>query len=108
VRSQASGPDDWREAVREQFKRGADVIKLASHYSREEIAAAVDEAHALGLKVAVDAETFYIQWAVEAGADTIEHPLPRTDETIRLMAEKGTQAVPTLIPYIYIFDLAGG
>jgi len=52
---EASGPDDWREAVREQFKRGADVIKLASHFSREEVAAAVEEAHALGLKVAVDA-----------------------------------------------------
>lgn len=105
---EASGPDDWREAVREQFKRGADLIKLASHYSRAEVAAAVDEAHTLGLKVTVDAETFYIQWAVEAGADTIEHPLPRSDETIRLMARNGTASVPTLVPYIYIFDLAGG
>ncbi|MBL8268730.1 amidohydrolase family protein [Steroidobacter sp.] len=105
---EASGADDWREAVREQFKRGADLIKLASHYSRDEVAAAVDEAHTLGLKVTVDAETFYIQWAVEAGADTIEHPLPRSDETIQLMARKGTASVPTLVPYIYIFDLAGG
>ncbi len=102
---EASGPDDWREAVREQFKRGADVIKLASHFSREEVAAAVEEAHALGLKVCVDAETFYIQWAVEAGADMIEHPLPRTNQTIQLMAQKGTEAVPTLISYIIIFDL---
>lgn len=104
----ASGPDDWKEAVREEFNRGADLIKLGSHYSREEIKAAVEEAHALGLKVAVDAETFYVQWAVDAGADTIEHPLPRTDETIQLMAEKGIQSIPTLVPYIYIFDLYGG
>lgn len=105
---EASGADDWREAVREQFKRGADLIKIASHFSREEIAAAVDEAHALGLKVTVDSETFYTQWAVEAGADIIEHPLPRTDATIRLMASKGTASVPTLVPYNYIFDLSGG
>jgi len=105
---EASGPDDWREAVREQFKRGADVIKLASHFSREEVAAAVDEAHALGLKVVVDAETFYIQWAVDAGVDDIEHPLPRTDEVIRLMAEKRIEAVPTLVSYIYVFDHYGG
>jgi imidazolonepropionase-like amidohydrolase len=105
---EASGPDDWRQAVREQFKRGADVIKLASHFSRAEVAAAVEEAHALGLKATVDAETFYIQWAVEAGIDSVEHPLPRSDETIRLMAQKGTAAVPTLIPYIYIFDQDGG
>src|SRR5262249_34411893 len=40
--------------------------------------------------------------------DMIEHPLPRTDETIKLMAEKGTQSDPTLIPYILIFRQSGG
>jgi imidazolonepropionase-like amidohydrolase len=104
----ASGPDGWREAVRVQFKRGADLIKIASHFSPEEVAAAVNEAHALGLKVTCDCETFYIKWAVDAGVDMIEHPLPRTDETIREMVEKGTQSDPTLIPYILIFNLAGG
>ncbi len=102
------GPDEWRRAIREQFNKGADVIKVASHFSREEIAAAVDEAHALGLKITADAETFYIQWAVQAGVDVIEHPLPRTDETIRLMAEKGTQSDPTIYPYMKIFELYGG
>ena len=105
---EASGPDDWREAVREQFKRGADFIKIGSHFTAEEVAAAADEAHALGLKITADAETFYITRAVEAGVDMIEHPLPRTEETIRMMAAAGTEAVPTLIPYIYIFDLSGG
>lgn len=104
----AEGPDQWRQAVREQFARGADLIKIGSHFSREEVRASVEEAHALGLRVVADAETFYIQWAVEAGVDDIEHPLPRTDETIRLMAEKGTVAVPTLVPYAYIFDQLGG
>ena len=104
----ASGPDDWRQAVREQFHKGADVIKLGSHFSAEEVKAAVTEAHELGLKVTVDAETFYIQRAVEAGADTIEHPLPRSEETIQLMAKKGVTADPTLIPYQIIFDEWGG
>jgi imidazolonepropionase-like amidohydrolase len=104
----ASGPDDWRLAVREQFHKGADVIKLGSHFSVEEIRAAVQEAHELGLKVTVDAESFYIQRAVEAGADTIEHPLPRSEETIQLMAKKGVAADPTLIPYQIIFDEWGG
>jgi imidazolonepropionase-like amidohydrolase len=104
----ASGPDDWRQAVREQFHHGADVIKLGSHFSFEEIKAAVEEAHALGLKVTVDAETFYIQRAVEAGADTIEHPLPRSEETIQLMAKKGVAADLMLIPYQIIFDEWGG
>lgn len=104
---EASGPDEFRDAVRQQFKMGADLIKIASHYSREEIAAAVDEAHALGLKVTVDSETFYTGWAVEAGADTIEHPLPRTDEVIRMMADFGTASVPTIITYDYIFNERG-
>ncbi len=104
----ASGPDDWRQAVREQFHKGADVIKLGSHFSAEEVKAAVTEAHELGLKVTVDAETFYIQRAVEAGADTIEHPLPRSEETIQLMAKKGVAADPTLIPYQIIFEEWGG
>jgi imidazolonepropionase-like amidohydrolase len=104
----AEGPHDWRKAVREQFNKGADLIKLASHFSREEVKAAIEEAHALGLKVAVDCETFYVQWAVEAGADVIEHPLPRADQTIELMARNGTQADPTLVAYIYIFGRRGG
>jgi imidazolonepropionase-like amidohydrolase len=104
----AYGPDEWRLAVREQFHKGADVIKLGSHFSVEEVKAAISEAHELGLKVTVDAETFYIQRAVEAGADTIEHPLPRSEETIQLMARKGVAADPTLIPYQIIFEEWGG
>ena len=98
----------WRKAVREQFNKGADVIKLASHFSREEVEAAIEEAHALGLKVTVDAEAFYVQWAVEAGADCIEHLQPRSDEAIRLMAEKGTESVPTIFPFMRAQDLEGG
>lgn len=105
---EASGPDDWREAVREQFKNGADVIKIMSHFSRAEVAAAVEEAHALGVRVTCDCETHYVEWAVDAGVDMIEHPLPRTDETIGKMAAKGVASIPTVIPYDYIFDAAGG
>lgn len=105
---EASGPDDWREAVREQFRKGADLIKVTSHFSDAEIKAAVEEAHELGIKVTADAETFYIERAVRAGVDMIEHPLPRTDETIRMMAERGTESDPTLIPYLIIFRASGG
>ena len=105
---EASGPDDWREAVREQFFRGADLIKIASNFSKAEVQAAVDEAHNLGLKITCDCETLYTQWAAEAGVDGIEHPLPRTDEAIRIMAAKGVAAVPTVVVYSIIFDLRGG
>lgn len=104
---EANGPDGFRMAVRLQFKRGADLIKLASHFSPEEVRAAVDEAHNLGLKVTVDSETIYTQMAVEAGVDCVEHPLPRSDETIKLMVQKGTCADITLIPYQYINAMGG-
>lgn len=105
---EASGPDEWRDAVRMQFKQGADIIKLASHYSQAEIDAAVEEAHALGIPVTVDAETQYIDRAIQAGVDCIEHPLPRSDRAIELMAKNGIASVPTLVPYRYINRLGGG
>lgn len=104
----ASGPDQWRDAVRIQFQQGADLIKLASHYTQAEIDAAVDEAHSLGIPVTVDAETQYIDMAIKAGVDSIEHPLPRTDQAIALMAKNGIASVPTLVPYRYINRLGGG
>jgi imidazolonepropionase-like amidohydrolase len=94
--------------VRETFKRGASVIKVASHFAPDEIAAAVDEAHRLGLKVTCDCETIYTQMAVDAGIDIIEHPLPRTDATIAAMARHRTGSVPTLQVYQNVLDRSGG
>jgi imidazolonepropionase-like amidohydrolase len=105
---EADGADDWRLAVREQFKRGADWIKLASHFDEAEIHAAVTEAHRLGIPVTVDSETIYTEMAVKAGADSIEHPLPRSDEAVRLMAEHGVASVPTIVPYQIILKEWGG
>ncbi|WP_070154199.1 amidohydrolase family protein [Sphingobium phenoxybenzoativorans] len=104
---EADGADDWRKAVREMFKMGASHIKIASHFAPGEVKAAVEEAHNLGLKVTCDCETIYTQMAVEAGVDSIEHPLPRTDETIKLMAKKGVAAIPTMQTYQDLFDMRG-
>jgi imidazolonepropionase-like amidohydrolase len=105
---EANGADDWRAAVREQFKAGADWIKLASHFDEDEVQAAVKEAHRLGIPITVDAETIFTEMAVRAGVDSVEHPLPRSDETVRLMAERGIASVPTIIPYQIIIKDFGG
>lgn len=102
------GADAWRGAVREAFKQGASVIKVASHFSRDEIAAAVDEAHTLGLPVTCDCETIYIEMAVAAGVDMIEHPLPRSDQTVALMGRNKTGSIPTLQVYQNVLDTSGG
>lgn len=104
----ASGPDQWREAVRIQFAKGADLIKVASEFSQEEITAAVDEAHSLGLPITVDGETQYLDMAIKAGVDSIEHPLPRSDAAVALMAKRGIASVPTFVPYRMISRTRGG
>jgi imidazolonepropionase-like amidohydrolase len=105
---EVDGPDAWRAAIRKTFKEGASHIKIASHFSADEVAAAVDEAHLLGLKVTCDCETVYTAMAVRAGVDTIEHPLPRTDETIAEMAKRKVSAVPTLQVYQNLLERSGG
>lgn len=106
----ANGVDEVRKAVRYQIKHGAQLIKIcasggvmshtgepgAQHYSDEELAAIVDEAHRRGLKVAAHTHgASAVIHAVRAGVDCIEHGFLIDDETIELMVEKGTWLVPT-------------
>ncbi|MFJ6892877.1 amidohydrolase family protein [Streptomyces hokutonensis] len=106
----ANGVDEVRKAVRYQIKHGARLIKVcasggvmshtgtpgAQHYSDEELCAIVDEAHRRGLKVAAHTHgADAVRSAVEAGIDCIEHGFLLDDDTIALMAERGTFLVPT-------------
>ncbi|ALW87003.1 amidohydrolase [Hymenobacter sedentarius] len=117
----ANGPDQCRQAVREQFKRGADVIKIAStggvldlskdgsgpQYSEEEIRAVVETARDLGMKVACHAHgPEGIKRAVRAGVSSIEHGTLMDDEGRKLMKQKGTWYVPTIIAGKSVADSA--
>jgi imidazolonepropionase-like amidohydrolase len=107
----ANNADQLVEVIREQFKQGADFIKIYEtgpdsvhdghlstpyQYSEAELAAAVHEAARVGKRVAVHATgepgTLY---AVEAGVESVDHAYQLSDETMRLMKEKGIFAVPT-------------
>ena len=101
-----NGPWEWRAAVREQVRVLADWIKLGAPGDQEEIAAAIDEAHSLGVPVAIDSYGKYTDWAIAAGVDSLEHPLDMSDQAVPLMKKHGTAFVPT----IGAFDnlLAGG
>lgn len=107
---QADGPDEVRRAVREQLRAGTDLVKVmvtggagtpgttprAPGYTREEITAAIEEAHAGGRKVAGHGYAGpAIRWAVEAGIDSIEHGAFLADDELRLLAEHGTYLVAT-------------
>lgn len=108
----ADGPDQIRAAVRYQVKAGADVIKTCAtggvlsegdavgvtQYSYEEMKALVDEATKLGRKVAAHAHgTEGIKIAVRAGVASIEHGSFLDEEGARMMAQRGTYLVPTLM-----------
>jgi imidazolonepropionase-like amidohydrolase len=106
----ANGVSEVRKAVRYQIKYGAKVIKVcasggvmshtgpagAQQYSDEELCAVADEAHRAGLKVAAHAHgDDGIRAAVEAGIDCIEHCSLASDDTLKLMLERGTFLVAT-------------
>lgn len=109
----ADGGVEVRRAVREQIRAGADVIKTATdglmtgtantpsltlEWTDEELGALIDEAHRHGRRVAVHAHTpAAIRQAVYAGAETIEHGTFLDGDTARLLADRGTTLVPTLI-----------
>lgn len=91
-----NGPWEWRLAVREQVRSLADWIKLGAPAGKEELAAAIDEAHSLGVPVAIDSYGAYTDMAIEAGVDTLEHPLLMSDKAVPLMKKHGTAFVPTI------------
>ena len=100
----ADTPDEIRKAVRRNIYYGANAIKLvadnsAFHYSVEEIRAAVSEAHAAGLTVAVHVYGGEAaRNVILGGADSIEHGFELDDDVLRLMKEKGTVLVGTDFP----------
>ena len=106
----ADGPSRVHEAVRQQFKYGAKVLKIcatagvlsfeasvgAQQMSEQEIRAAVEEAARHGAKVAAHAHgSEGILAAVRAGVSSIEHGSMLTDEILGEMKRHGTYLVPT-------------
>jgi imidazolonepropionase-like amidohydrolase len=108
----ANGVEEVRAAVRYQVKYGAGVIKTCAtggvlsegdavgvtQYTYEEMKAIVDEATKLERKVAAHAHgTEGIKIATRAGVASIEHGSFLDDEGARMMAQRGTYLVPTLM-----------
>jgi imidazolonepropionase-like amidohydrolase len=101
----ANGPEELRAMVRKLRKYGAEVIKFCGtggvlsktdtvggqQYSLTEMKALVDEAHMLGLRVAVHAHgASGIKDAIRAGVDTIEHASLADEEAFALAKQHGT------------------
>lgn len=111
-RPSADGPDACRRLVREYARMGMDGIKITTsggvlsvgdknewrNYTREEIRAIIDEAHALSLPVAAHAHTVAgIEVALEEGVDSLEHATLITREQAQMARERGITVAPTLL-----------
>ncbi|MEP7171426.1 MAG: amidohydrolase family protein [Bacteroidota bacterium] len=117
----ANGADECRKAVRQQYKRGVDWIKVMAtggvlslekngsgpQYSEDELKAIVETAKDLGLKVAAHAHGAEgIKRAVRAGVSSIEHGSFMDDECVELMKKSGTYYIPTLLAGSSVTDSA--
>ncbi len=113
----ANSSEQMIEVMREQHKEGSDFAKIYEtgpdrmiggilhtpyQYTASQLTAAVEEARRLGTTVGVHAMgepgTLY---AAQAGVASIDHATQLSDETIRLMREKGIFAVPTFTIFDY-------
>jgi len=118
----ANNADELTAVIRQQFKEGADFIKIYEtgadsmkngefttvyQYTEPQLEAAVKEAARLGRRVAVHATgepgTLF---AAQAGVVSIDHANQLSDETMRLMKEKQIFAVPTFTIFEYFADHA--
>ena len=113
----ANDAEQMVEVIRAQHKEGSDFVKIYEtgpdemvdgvlhtpyQYTAVQLTAAVEEARRLGTTVGVHAMgepgTLY---AAEAGVASIDHATQLSDETMRLMKEKGIFAVPTFTIFDY-------
>jgi len=104
----ADTPDEVRKAVRQNIYYGANIIKLVAdnsvfYYSEEEIRAAVEEAHKVGLTVAIHVMGGEAaKNAILGGVDSIEHGFELSDDLLKLMKEKGVVLVGTDLPLAHV------
>jgi imidazolonepropionase-like amidohydrolase len=119
---EVNGRQEVVEAVREQYKAGVATIKVDASgawtsfsdsktptMSEAEMAAAVEEAHKFGLRVAAHAQaTDGIKNAARAGVDTIEHATYLDEEGLELILDNDIVVVPTLVPFEEFLEAGEG
>lgn len=106
-----NSPEEARQAVRQRYKDGSDLIKITAtggvlsiakdgsgpQFTADELAAIVETSKDYGFHTAAHAHGAEgMKRAVEAGITTIEHGTKMTEEVMDLMIKKGTYYVPTI------------
>ncbi len=113
--------DDARQAVRQRYKEGSDVIKItatggvlsyaksgdAPQFTVDEVRAVVETARDYGYRVAAHSHGAEgMKRAVLGGVTSIEHGTYMNDEIMALMKQKGTWYVPTITAGRFVADKA--
>ncbi|SDG90541.1 metal-dependent hydrolase family protein [Psychroflexus sediminis] len=116
-----NGTAEAREAVRQRYKNGSDVIKITAtggvlsvaksgsnpQFFEDEIRAIVETANDYGMLTAAHAHGDEgMQRAIKAGIKTIEHGTLMSEETMELMKQYGTYLVPTITAGKSVAELA--
>lgn len=116
-----NGPDQARQAVRQRYKDGSDLIKItatggvlsyaksgdAPQFMPDEIRAIVEAARDYGYAVAAHAHGKEgMRRAIEGGVTSIEHGTYMDDEIFALMKKHGTWYVPTITAGRFVADKA--
>jgi imidazolonepropionase-like amidohydrolase len=106
-----NGPDQARQAVRQRYKDGSDLIKITAtagvlsqakdatgaQFTDEELKAIIETARDYGFKVAAHAHGAEgMKRAIRAGVTSIEHGTYMDDEAIELFKKHGAWYVPTI------------
>ena len=112
IQGVVNGADECRQAVRQRYKEGSDLIKITAtggvlsqakdgsgaQFTEEEIKAIVETAKDYGFKVAAHAHGAEgIKRAIRGGVTSFEHGTFMDDECIELFKKYGTWLVPTII-----------
>lgn len=113
--------EDARQAVRQRYKEGSDVIKItatggvlsyarsgdAPQFTVEEVRSVVETAKDYGYRVAAHAHGAEgMKRAVLGGVTSIEHGTYMNDEIMALMKQKGTWYVPTIAAGRFVAEKA--
>jgi imidazolonepropionase-like amidohydrolase len=107
------GLRSMQQSVKENISKGVDLIKfyitgtlkgdgqIPSFLSREEIQGLIDEAHKGGLRSAAHCVGgIGLDWALEAGLDSLEHAYHISDTQIEMLAKSTTWPVLTPSPLL--------
>lgn len=116
-----NSPEEARQAVRQRYKDGVDLIKVTAtggvlsiakdgsgpQFTPAELEAIIATARDYGMHVAAHAHGAEgMKRAVLAGVTTIEHGTKMTEEVMDLMKERGVFYVPTITAGKYVAEQA--